>query len=68
VNHPEPVVQAATRIRAYLDVLPDTQNVGAEIAYGRQFHTPGWPRDFYVPQREDLELLLSLVLGGTDGC
>ncbi|MEV0220836.1 hypothetical protein [Streptomyces sp. NPDC050704] len=49
----------ATRIRAYLDALPGTVNLGAEFAYGSQFRSEEWPHDSYPLTRDDVEALLA---------
>ena len=50
---------AAARIRAYLDALPSTVNLGAEFAYGKQFRSEDWPHDSYPLTREDVEEVLA---------
>lgn len=54
-------LEAAARIRAYLDALPNTVNLGAEFAYGKQFRSEAWPHDSYPLTREDVETLLAAV-------
>ncbi|MBL1115394.1 hypothetical protein JK364_23775 [Streptomyces sp. 110] len=49
----------AARIRAYLNAVPDTVNLGAEFAYGSQFRSASWPHDSYPLTREDLEQVLA---------
>lgn len=56
-----PAAAALTRVRAYLDALPNAVDLGAEIAHGPQFNTPGWPRNGYALARADIEALLDAV-------
>ena len=52
---------AASRIRTYLEALPDSVNLGAEIAYSGAFRSEDWPHAFYPLLRADVEALLARV-------
>ena len=52
---------AITRIRTYLEALPDSVNLGAEIAYSGAFRSEDWPHAFYPLLRTDVEALLARV-------
>jgi hypothetical protein len=52
-------LSAAARIRAYLDALPDSVNIGAQFAYGKQFRSADWSHDSYPLTRDDLEDVLA---------